>query len=68
MILCPGQHRPGPGDTLSVPGSDGEPGWDDGARHAQAQGHPEDRGQRRLPHQGHRDHQDVELTSYWSLT
>ena len=46
-----GQHRPGPGDPVRVPGGHGEPGGDDGPGDAQAQGHPEDRGQRRLPHQ-----------------
>ena len=41
-----------------MPGRDGEPGGDDGPGDAEAQGHPEDCGQRRLPHQGRRDHPD----------
>ena len=44
-------------------GRDREPGGDDGAGDAQAQGHPENRGQRGLPHQGRGDHRDV--TSHW---
>ena len=38
-----------------MPGRDRQPGGDDGAGDAEGEGHHEDRGQRRLPHQGRRD-------------